>query len=85
MQDAEIIREYHEAEQAVKLAMAEALAKDEYAALPKDVREARAGLECSEEVERFKEAVIAYDQMNVKKHERLIVAHEILTANRAVN
>jgi hypothetical protein len=85
MSDAKIIREYRETEQAMRLAVAEARAKDEYVALPADVREARAALECREEIERHNEAAIAFDQMSAEKHERWIAAHEIFVDNRAVN
>lgn len=83
--DAEITREYHEARFAYETKFAEAAGKDEYVALPVDVRQARVALECVSEAERLREAAIALDNCKAEKEERWISAHEYLKALREGN
>lgn len=72
----DIVREYYEADSAYRLAVARAMARDEWMALPPDVREARAVLEVQVEQKRFSEAKIAFEQERADRHERWIAAHE---------
>lgn len=84
LDDDAVIREYFESDQAAKLALAEARSKDEYLALPQDVREAKAALDSQEQLTRHRNAVVAFDQMKERKNERWIAAHEALSFYRSV-
>lgn len=70
------VREYREADHAFGMAMARVISRDDMLALPKDVRDCRALLECEAEAERRAEALTVFEQARAALEERWIAAHE---------
>jgi hypothetical protein len=72
----EIIREFYDADHAYRMAIAKAISRDEWVALPQDVREARAALEVEVEAQRLVDTRSAYEVMKADREERWIASHE---------
>jgi hypothetical protein len=72
----QVIRNFHEADRAFRLKFAAVVARDEFVALPQDVREARAMVECEAEATARAEAHTEFDIMARDREERWIAAHE---------
>ena len=82
MNNLEIIQEYYDAEHEYRQAFAAEASKDEYVALPEDVRVARVQIVIADQSERLTKARTAVENTKADREERLIAAYEAMGLTR---